>query len=89
MKFAVAFLFAALPLALHAQNQWTLVQSTLTWHITHPVHEVDGTSHDAKGTGNCSDDRRAVACDGTCAFGALGEFSRVLASEYVGCMERR
>jgi hypothetical protein len=55
MKFAVAFLFAALPLALHAQNQWTLVQSTLTWHITHPVHEVDGTSHDAKGKGNCSD----------------------------------
>jgi hypothetical protein len=63
MKFAIALLLIALPLSVVAQNnapgQWVLVQSTLTWHITHPVHEVDGTSHDAKGKGNCS----AAGCD--------------------------
>jgi hypothetical protein len=60
MKFAVAFLLAAVaPIGLHAQNQWVLTQSTLTWHVVHPMHEVDGTSHDAKGKGNCS----AGACD--------------------------
>jgi hypothetical protein len=60
MKFAVPLLLAALtPLALHAQNQWILTQSTLTWHVVHPMHEVDGTSHAAKGKGNCS----AGSCD--------------------------
>ncbi len=59
MKFAVALLLAAAPIALHAQNQWTLVESTLTWHIVHPVHEVSGISHGAKGKGVCS----AGACD--------------------------
>lgn len=59
MKFAVVLLLAAGPVAVHAQNQWTLAQSTLTWHITHPVHEVSGTSHDAKGKGNCG----AGECD--------------------------
>lgn len=54
MKFAVALCLAVAPLALHAQNQWVLQQSTLTWHITHPMHEVEGTSHDAKGKGVCS-----------------------------------
>jgi len=54
MKLAVALLLAVVPVGLHAQNQWTLVASTLTWHITHPMHEVAGTSHDAKGKGVCS-----------------------------------
>lgn len=53
MKFAVALLLAAVSLPLPAQNQWVLVQSSLTWHITHPIHEVDGTSHAAKGRGDC------------------------------------
>jgi hypothetical protein len=56
MKFAVALLLAVSPLAAPAQNQWVLVKSTLTWHITHPMHEVDGASHDAKGKGNCTAD---------------------------------
>lgn len=59
MKFALAFLLAAAPLALHAQSQWVLTQSTLTWHVTHPMHEVAGVSHDAKGKGNCN----AQGCD--------------------------
>ena len=59
MKLAVAFLLAAAPFALHAQSQWVLTQSTLTWHVTHPMHEVAGVSHDAKGKGNCN----AQGCD--------------------------
>ncbi|MGB6608834.1 MAG: hypothetical protein WBE63_03800 [Acidobacteriaceae bacterium] len=63
MKFAATLLLIALPLSASAQSdtpsQWVLVQSTLTWHITHPVHEVDGTSHDAKGKGNCN----TAGCD--------------------------
>lgn len=50
--FTLAILAAALPL--HAQKQWVLQQSTLTWHITHPMHEVAGTSHSAKGKGICA-----------------------------------
>jgi hypothetical protein len=54
MRFAliVSVLAAALPA--HAQNQWVLGQSTLTWHVTHPMHEVAGTSHGAKGKGTCA-----------------------------------
>jgi len=54
MKLAVAVLLAALPAALQAQSGWVLTQSTLTWHVVHPMHEVAGTSHAAKGKGNCN-----------------------------------
>lgn len=53
MKFAAALLLAFASAPLHAQSQWVLVQSTLTWHITHPMHDVDGVSHAAKGKGVC------------------------------------
>jgi hypothetical protein len=42
-----------------AETQWTLEQSTLTYHVTHPMHEVDGVSHTAQGTGVC----HAGQCD--------------------------
>ena len=47
--------------AAHAQKdvQWALVQSTLTYHMSHPMHEVDGTSHAARGKGTC----HAGQCD--------------------------
>ncbi|MFP5227078.1 MAG: hypothetical protein ACLGXA_05570 [Acidobacteriota bacterium] len=55
MKLAALFLLAAFAsVGLHAQNQWVLTQSSLIWHVVHPMHEVDGTSHAAKGKGNCS-----------------------------------
>jgi hypothetical protein len=38
---------------------WTLDQSTLTYHMSHPMHEVDGTSHAARGKGVC----HAGQCD--------------------------
>lgn len=34
-------------------NIFLLGQSTLTYHMSHPIHEVDGTSHAAKGRGVC------------------------------------
>lgn len=38
-----------------ADSQWVLVQSTLTYHVSHPLHQVDGVSHAAKGKGICHD----------------------------------
>lgn len=40
-------------------TQWALTQSTLTYHMSHPLHQVDGVSHAAKGKGVC----RAGVCD--------------------------
>jgi hypothetical protein len=60
-----ATLFAALPLlfVMHASAQadtnWVLDQSTLTYHMVHPMHQVDGVSHAAKGKGVCN----AGQCD--------------------------
>lgn len=68
-KLQAAFLAAAFSLfaapsliAQSAQNQpapsqpdqqWIATQSTLTYHMSHPMHEVDGTSHAARGKGVC------------------------------------
>jgi hypothetical protein len=55
-------LFAILLLSLHSfapiraqapDQAWTLDQSSLTYHMSHPMHEVDGTSHAARGKGVC------------------------------------
>src|SRR6202035_1743653 len=40
-------------------SQWTLEQSTLTYHVSHPLHQVDGVSHAARGKGAC----HAGQCD--------------------------
>jgi hypothetical protein len=42
-----------------ADSQWVLEQSTLTYHVTHPLHQVDGVSHAARGKGVC----HAGQCD--------------------------
>ncbi len=52
-KILIAFLLAALPIFAQADTQWVLQQSTLTYHMSHPMHEVDGVSHAAKGKGVC------------------------------------
>ena len=58
--FALAFLLAALPAFSQSNSQssspdtqFLLDQSTLSYHMSHPMHEVDGTSHAAKGKGIC------------------------------------
>jgi len=58
-KFLLAFLLVALPAFAQANSQWVLEQSTLTYHMSHPMHEVDGISHAAKGKGVC----HAGQCD--------------------------
>ena len=50
---AAALLLAALPAFAQNATQWVLVQSTLTYHMSHPLHQVDGVSHAAKGKGVC------------------------------------
>ncbi len=55
----LALAFAALPLAAQTESQWVADQSTLIYHMSHPMHEVDGTSHAARGKGLC----HAGQCD--------------------------
>ncbi len=38
-----------------ADSQWVLETSALTYHVSHPFHHVDGTSHEARGKGVCHD----------------------------------
>jgi len=59
MRLAVGFVLLFVALGVHGQSQWLLTQSTVTWHVTHPMHEVAGTSHAARGKGNCN----AGECD--------------------------
>lgn len=47
------------PLPAQTDTQYTLAQSTLSYHMSHPMHEVDGTSHAARGKGIC----HAGTCD--------------------------
>ncbi len=54
-----AFLLLWHRLAQPADAQWVLQQSTLTYHISHPLHQVDGISHAARGKGVC----HAGECD--------------------------
>ncbi len=42
-----------------ADSQWVLQQSTLTYHVSHPLHQTDGVSHAAKGKAVC----HAGQCD--------------------------
>jgi hypothetical protein len=52
-------LLLALPEVARADSQWILEKCTLTYHVSHPLHEVDGVSHAAKGKGVC----HAGVCD--------------------------
>ncbi len=48
-------LAAALALSTLAggDSQWVLERSTLTYHVSHPLHESEGISHAARGKGLC------------------------------------
>src|SRR5271168_2323499 len=49
----VVLMVLTLPAFAQADSTWVLDQSTLTYHMSHPMHEVDGVSHAAKGKGVC------------------------------------
>jgi hypothetical protein len=57
MKMRTLFLFCLLGVSsLFADDhQWVLKQSTLTYHVSHPLHQTDGVSHAARGKGVCHD----------------------------------
>ena len=52
-------LLIASPLLAQADSQWVLAQSTLTYHVSHPLHQSEGVSHAARGKGVC----HAGQCD--------------------------
>src|ERR1700737_3551793 len=54
----LALVLALSPVA-GGDSQWILQQSTLTYHVSHPLHETEGVSHAAKGKGVC----HAGQCD--------------------------
>jgi hypothetical protein len=55
----LAFLLLTLPALSQADRTRILDQSTLTYHMSHPLHEVDEVSRPVKGKGVC----HAGQCD--------------------------
>jgi hypothetical protein len=49
----ILLLACFLPVLSAADTQWTLKQSTLSYHVSHPLHQTDGVSHEARGKGVC------------------------------------
>jgi hypothetical protein len=58
-KLFVIFLLCPFLCVAQSDRQWALDSSTLSYHISHPLHEVDGVSHSALGKGVC----HAGQCD--------------------------
>jgi YceI-like protein len=56
---ALCTLLAFAPLAAAADGQWILQQGTLTYHVSHPLHQSEGVSHEVRGKGIC----HAGQCD--------------------------
>ena len=59
-RYIVTALLLLAPAALTgADSQWILGQSTLTYHVSHVLHQSEGVSHAARGKGVC----HAGQCD--------------------------
>jgi hypothetical protein len=52
-KLLAVFLFLAATAFASPNSNWILKQSTLVYHVTHPLHKVQGVSHAARGKGEC------------------------------------
>ena len=52
--------FLALASLAGADGQWVLASSTLTYHVSHTLHQSEGVSHAARGKGVCQ--------SGQCSF---------------------
>ena len=50
---SLALLLLSLPSLAQTDGQWVLQQSTLSYHVSHPLHQTDGVSHAARGKGVC------------------------------------
>ena len=56
---ALCMLLALPRLASGADRQWILQQGTLTYNVSHPLHQSEGVSHEVRGKGIC----HAGQCD--------------------------
>jgi hypothetical protein len=54
--FLTVFVLVALPRVAHGDSVWILEKSTLTYHLSHPLHNSEGVSHAARGKGVCHGD---------------------------------
>src|SRR3984885_2354880 len=52
-RILTVFILAALPTFAADDSQWLLQESTLTYHVSHPLHQSEGVSYAAKGKGVC------------------------------------
>ena len=52
-KILILVLLLALPAFGAPDSQWILEQSTLTYHVSHPLHQSEGVSHAARGKAVC------------------------------------
>jgi hypothetical protein len=59
MLMAILLLPPLRPTLAQTDRQWILEESTLTYHVSHPLHQTDGVSHAARGKGVC----HAGQCD--------------------------
>ena len=60
MRKSIGIALVAASVGMAADSQWVLEKSTLAYHVSHPLHQVDGASHAAKG--------KAVCRTGDCEF---------------------
>jgi len=58
-RMLLTFLLLVPCLFAQADSQWVLDQSTLSYHVSHALHQTDGVSHAARGKGVC----HAGQCD--------------------------
>src|SRR5476649_1402024 len=58
-KTVIVMACLVVPVAARADSRWALESSTLTYHISHPLHQTEGVSHQARGKGVC----KAGQCD--------------------------
>jgi hypothetical protein len=49
----IAFVLWSVSFAFASDHTWVLKESTLTYHVSHPLHQTDGVSHAARGKGMC------------------------------------
>lgn len=52
-EFLIGLLLFTAPAFAQTDQQWILQQSTLTYHVSHPLHQSEGVSHEARGKGVC------------------------------------
>jgi len=50
---SIGLLLAIASLARAADSQWILQQGTLMYHVSHPLHQSEGVSHEVRGKGIC------------------------------------